>query len=784
MPSVLQKRSWGSIVRAGAAATLALGALAVSAPACLDRPIEPVEPRTTSTIVEQLRQSKVDKIDMLLIIDNSRSMADKQSILKDAVPSMVAQLVNPKCLQTDENGNVTEQATQPASPLQDCEAGFEREFEPIVDFHIGVLTSSLGGHGSDACTAQTEPSEDDHGYLINRIDTSGMSPPAATYNDGSQDLKFLVWDPNSGAPTHSPQGESDLGTLAAELGKMVSGAGEVGCGFEAQLEAWYRFLIDPVPHESVTLDGDTAELQGEDETLLNMRKNFLRPDSLLAIVMLTDENDCSIRDGSQYYFAAQIYTPGSNSAYHLPNARNACASDPNSKCCRSCGQPPADGCDASNDVCDGPLAEIDDKVNLRCFDQKRRFGIDFLNPISRYTDGLTQSKVNDRDGNLVANPIFSDLQPDDNNNNIRDSSLVFVAGIVGVPWQDIARQNEAGDPDLLAGLNKAGEAVGGFKSGDELQLGAWDTILGDPSCYHTNVECLPDDPLMLESVEHRTGANPVTGDSVVDSASPLGNNINGHEYDIPGRDDLQYACIFPIADKDCLAAGQKNCDCDAKSDGTNNPLCFNGTTYDNIQRKAKAYPGVRELQVLQAIGTQGIVGSICPAQLDDSNKLALDYGYNPGVQAIVDRLKLALGGQCLPRSLKPNAEKQVSCLILEGRQGDCGGCEEPARRVPGAGSKAAIDAAKELNEGLDCFCEIVQLSGEELEACQEQPSETISVNSQPVDGWCYVDGATVPPIGHSDNVASCPANQKRKIKFVGQGQGVIGSTLFITCTGE
>src|SRR5262245_14316216 len=65
---------------------------------CLNRPIEPVEPKTTTTIVERLTQSAVDKIDIVLDLDNSRSMADKQEILALAVPDLVERLVNPICV--------------------------------------------------------------------------------------------------------------------------------------------------------------------------------------------------------------------------------------------------------------------------------------------------------------------------------------------------------------------------------------------------------------------------------------------------------------------------------------------------------------------------------------------------------------------------------------------------------------------------------------------------------------------------------------------------------------
>lgn len=56
---------------------------------CLDRPVEPVEPRTTSTVVERLTQSSLERIDVLLVVDDSGSMGDKQRILAEAVPRLV-----------------------------------------------------------------------------------------------------------------------------------------------------------------------------------------------------------------------------------------------------------------------------------------------------------------------------------------------------------------------------------------------------------------------------------------------------------------------------------------------------------------------------------------------------------------------------------------------------------------------------------------------------------------------------------------------------------------------
>src|SRR5690606_31465951 len=169
------------------------------------------------------------------------------------------------------------------------------------------------------------------------------------------------------------------------------------------------------------------------------------------------------------------------------------------------------------------------------------------------------------------------------------------------------------------------------------------------------------DPLMVESIEPRTGRNPAIGaDLAPPSAGPNANPINGHEWNVFDRADLQYACIFPKADHaTCLpdaeynaavdAAtddGVPNCDCTYYGGDTEagNPLCQNPDTgeYDMTQRYAKAYPSIRPLQALEQFAkvnpaSNAIVASICPKET--TNKDLDDYGYDPAVATIIDRLK-------------------------------------------------------------------------------------------------------------------------------------------------
>ena len=763
---------------------LSLGTVSIApgAAGCLSRPLEPIKPRITQTITEVLPQSRVDKIDLLLAIDNSGSMADKQKILATAVPDLVSRLVNPLCVDADG----VPAASQPPSLATACADGFDREFDPIDDIHIGIISSSLGSPGGAACDPTAEwgdPSMVDMAHLVDRT-ASGAAP---TW-DGKG---FLAWDPNK---KQTPAGTSEYAELESTLRDMVVGVGQVGCGYEAQLESWYRFLVDPEPYATIEIDGDAgAVLTGVDQVLLEQRADFLRPDSLLAIVMLTDENDCSADlQGAGYLMnkAGQMWRP-----------RKECATDPNDPCCKSCKQDPGE-CphDATCFDGEGEVALLstdeDDKTkNLRCFEQKRRFGFDMLFPIQRYVDGLRETTVPGRDGTLLPNPIFSDLSPGDQSSTVRTQHLVFFAGIVGVPWQDIAR-----DPTDLAN--------GGFKNHEEMAqrdaetaLTAWDLILGDPA-----KQALPADALMRESIDPRLGfTHPITGEATAPAgAARDANLINGHEYNVSDRDDLQYACVFDLEEpRDCTATTTSgallhpNCECLLKAGETpesnGNPLCQDASgNYTQTQYRAKAYPGVRQLGVLKELGEQGIVASVCPSFLTSNptpeELLRADYGYRPAVASIIDRLKQALIGQCLPRTLDADEAGQVSCLILEARKvdGECS-CDGAARDPVSAEHQPAVDQALEnpaaAEAGWNCFCEIPQLTGAELEACQTQTDKSPSLSGEPIDGWCYVDpGAS--PIANPELVKDCKSTEKRKIRFVGEAQGSSGSTMFITCSGE
>ena len=550
-------------------------------------------------------------VDLLFVIDNSISMGDKQVLLSDALPGLVRRFIEPNCV--DESGAVVGPSQNGA-----CATG-ELEFGPIDDLHLGVITSSLGAHGGDVCAIDdAERFYDDKARLVASL--RGLS----SWNNAG----FLAWDPAGTA--NSPPGEASVDALITDFTDHVRSAGETGCGYEATLEAWYRFLIDPEPPVTVSKVNNVTVREGIDETILAQRDAFLRPDSLLYVVTLTDENDCSIMDQGMGWIVATV-----QNNVHLPPATAACGSDPNDPCCRSCGvaeSAPPSGCAplAEDPACDSTALPADeDTPNLRCWDQRRRFGFELLYPIDRYVMGLTSPQVAKSSGELVPNPLFAPR----GDRPGRHPSRVVLAGIVGVPWQDVATQES-----LLAGTGLT------FLRPSELRdEKRWDMILGDPA-----KGVLPSDPLMIETNVPRTGNHPLTNDALASASasSPTANPINGHEVLYTYKDDLQYACIFPLNEpRDCSNPALLSCPCSDTQVTDNSPICQppGGGAAGTMQYYAKVYPSPRHLDLLKRLGDNAVVASACP-KVVDGDKSDPSYGYNPVVRALVDQTRVLLGG--------------------------------------------------------------------------------------------------------------------------------------------
>jgi hypothetical protein len=700
-------------------------------------------------------------------------MADKQEILKQAVPVLLNRLVSPICV--DELG-------APVGGNAPCSTGAP-EFTPIKDIHIGVVTSDLGDMSGNAqgCKAP------DRGLIAGGPE----QPNLVNWNNQG----FLAWDPDAVTrPRNDPPGMTEALDLIGAFQNMVVAAGENGCGYEASLESWYRFLVDPEPPQQVSYDASTGQTlaTGVDTTILAQRAAFLRPDSLLAVVMLTDENDCSITDyadGGVVGYAGSTPNIG-----RMPRSNSACDRDPNDKCCAPCGvavpdcpAPETDAkCQAGNFYAD----DAGDPLNLRCFQQKRRFGKDFLQPIARYVDGLTSELIRNRRGELVQNPIFAAPAGE----APRDRSLVYLAGITGVPWQDVSDEASWSDPRRLRYLTY-----------EELEVqGRFDWMLGKPGER-------PRDPFMIESVEDRSTipglsldhpAGAAVGRISPATATRRENPINGHE-SLSGTEP-QFACTFPKTPTTCVgdASSGPPCDCYESEAAQNRSLCEG-----NVQTHAKAFPGTRQLEVLRGVGMRtknAIVASICPKVTQAADPSAdPDYGYNPAVTAVIERLKEQIAVKCLPRQLEVDGDGQVPCRVIEARRpvaanASCAPCNTPGRKELGDGSPIAGNVREQLADSGHCgvpgapacadycLCEVEQFSADNLKRCQ--------ANADPLSdaqGFCYVDGlphgtelsTDANVLARAASVSKCPATERRVLRFSSEVPAK-GSVAYIACMGQ
>jgi hypothetical protein len=550
---------------------------------------------------------RAEKLDVLFVVDNSISMYEKQGVLAEAVPTLVTRLVEPHCIYPDTT-------TVPATNGT-CPSGSMREIDPVRDMHVGVITTSLGSHGGEVCV--TDPAEMPPRTLDDRARLIGtMRAGLASWNGSG----FLKWDPQGQA---IPSGESDVARLTSDLQAMIAAAGDRGCGYEAPLEAMYRFLVDPEPPLEITTNGATTVVTGIDTTLLAERQAFLRPDSAVIIVLVSDEDDCSILDEPN----RQGFLTGSRTA--MPRGSDACShpEDPNVyRCCIPCvlldssSFTPLAGCDYAADVActtGHTLTAIEDSTNLRCFRQKERFGIDLLYPVGRYVTGLTASTVTTRSGATLSNPLFA---------GGRDPGLVVLATLVGVPWQDLAK-----DTYDFEGFDLMSAAE--LRAADR-----FDVILGD---FEAGVP--PTDPFMIDAIDPRSGTNPITQQAIAPSTASPTATINGHEQTVVNRDDLQYACTFLLpAPIPCTLDNQDGCDCNDSEAAYNRPLCQDPSTGTptTTQFFAKAYPGRRELEVARRLGDQATIASICPRTLEDPTHPS--YGYVPAMRALQRQVRRVL----------------------------------------------------------------------------------------------------------------------------------------------
>lgn len=627
----------------------------------------------------------VSGTDFVFVVDDSISMGDKQKVLAQSLIRASGYFT--RCIDPSSPG-----AWLPAVNGQ-CPPGTIWSSSILSAENASIITTSVGA-GGIAC------SDTDLGARL-------IQPPTA------EELRQSEGEP---------------------FGPRLSHVGEAGCGFEGTLEAMYRFLVDPEPPVGIgtkTVDGQLVTVANEvDGTLLEQRAEMLKPLSQVVVVIVTDEDDCSVSDaGDAWKMGAK---PG------LARGSSACA-EPGNRCCRACDlaeAAPPDGCEplSQDSVCSrAPTWDPDeDPLNLRCWQQRRRFGRDWLFPIERYTEALTTPTIVTRTGQSVPNPLFE---------HGRTPDMVSVVLLSGVPWQDLVTPQTAENVDAMQ-----------FLTPDELESqGKWAQVLGDPSRG-----ILPTDPHLRESVAPRPELPSADGDW---------DPIHGHEVVWPNADGLQYSCIFALPEPRACD-GEAACDCAAAPNGQS-PLCRNPDgSYGASQRFAKATPPPRLLEFARAMGPRAHLGSICPRQL--TSPASPGFGYT---DILFQAKDLSYGSpfdlSCFWPSLPLSAAGSLNCKLLELHL-ESVDCTALGRKVASGPFLEAFLNDVSLRDPVGTtVCEIPPFEGDPRSPgtpayeCANELHPTLQAQ-----GYCYVDPFV--GLGQAAVVDSCPPISQRRVRVIPQ----------------
>jgi len=330
--------------------------------------------------------------------------------------------------------------------------GFDKFIRPLekagLSYHLAVITTDVGsqvgpGQPWGGSIGSCDTYEGDDGTMQNipctgRSDgTSEARGACATY---CPDDRFVPTDgkryiTNSGGVTNVPKdmipdpmggGMIDNGPLRAF--QCMGLVGDGGCGIESPLEAARR-----------ALDGHNTNNSG-----------FLRTDSLLAVVFLSDEDDCSVqltRRNENNPATMDCSTPDANASYECFNIDYRCF--------------------ARSVSCDQPMNTVGEKTNCR------ERPSNYLEPVSKYTSFLKGLRPSNR---LVVGGIWSLPSP-------RDGGKVVIArgtGGTATPFLNRA-------PGMDAACYYGGAMI--YFGQAQLRLGAFAASFGDAKQYSV---CDPD----------------------------------------------------------------------------------------------------------------------------------------------------------------------------------------------------------------------------------------------------------------------------------------------------
>ncbi|MDH3725963.1 MAG: hypothetical protein OER77_00390 [Myxococcales bacterium] len=224
---------------------------------CSNRPLSPLNPCTINGVVQNVPVNPQRALDVLFIIDDSPSMLAEQNKLAEQVPRLVNLLLT---------GGIDVDMSMPVG-----------EFPAVESLHVGIVTPDLG--------YSTEPPSN----FTPGVDFSAT--PACERNNGNGKAGFMQVD-------GLIDDDNNPGTPRIMCTAQTPPAGTIYLNFPEAPFTPTDFVEDV---ECVTGQTDGCGFEQQLESILAQDRNsanggFSRQDALLAVILITDEDDCSTTD--------------------------------------------------------------------------------------------------------------------------------------------------------------------------------------------------------------------------------------------------------------------------------------------------------------------------------------------------------------------------------------------------------------------------------------------------------------------------------------------------------
>jgi hypothetical protein len=196
-----------------------------------------------ATLLELDYVPPTTRMDILVVVDNAGSVAEQQANLANCFPELIESLLDP-----------------PEDPVTGSP-----EHVRVTDLHVGVVSTDMGSGGYELVTCDDSVDGDD-GVLLHTPNPSitgceDAYPPYLSYERDEPDPEWIEW-------------------MRLAFG-CIETIGIDGCGIQQPLKAMRRALVDHA--------GD-------------VNAGFLREGTILVVLILSRDDDCSVEAGSEALF--------------------------------------------------------------------------------------------------------------------------------------------------------------------------------------------------------------------------------------------------------------------------------------------------------------------------------------------------------------------------------------------------------------------------------------------------------------------------------------------------